>query len=197
MKSAAVGLVVAIILFAAGAACLGEARLTRRVAIAHERLATLHYDEEDASTASNAFSRLPWPLGGAGDDMERHRATVAYWLSRYESLTERTGATGAPPPADPQLLFVSANATFRSSPTLGVDRKTAVARLDTVIQSYADVLRKDPAYTDAAFNYEYVSRLRDVIAKASPAARTTKDKKAAEKEPDVSIDLPTGPTVHG
>jgi hypothetical protein len=109
-----------------------------------------------------------------------------------------TAATGAPAPADPQLLFVAANAAFRSSPTLGVDRKVAVERLDGVIKSYADVLRKDPDYADAAFNYEYVSRLRDTIARASPAARGAKDRKAAApKEPDVSVDLPTGPTVHG
>ena len=31
-----------------------------------------------------------------------------------------------------------------------------VARLDAVVQAYADVMRKAPSLTDAAYNYEFV-----------------------------------------
>ena len=64
-----------------------------------------------------------------------------------------------------------------------------------MIQQYADVLRKDPTYSDAAYNYELVSKMRDTLAKG-PAKPSAKDKKA-ERAQSVSIDLPTGPTIHG
>ena len=59
--------------------------------------------------------------------------------------------------------------------------------------AYADVLRKAPTMTDAAFNYEYVVKLRDRVAKA-PARRGPPPKAAPLEE---SVDLPIGPTLHG
>lgn len=197
MKSAFGGLLIAVLLFAASALCWSQARAARRLAESHQRLATLHYDVNDESDgATTVLNWLPWPGGTIRDDVQRHWATVTYWLSRYESLTYMTGGTGDPAPTDPALLFVAANAAFRVSAPLSVDRSSAIERLDGVIHAYADVLRKDPAYVDAAFNYEFVSRLRDTLAKA-PAGRAPRDPRAAPKQEDVSVDLPSGPTVHG
>jgi len=50
MKTVTVRIVLAVVLFVVGAACWSEAQLTRRVAEAHRRLATLHYDGDDATT---------------------------------------------------------------------------------------------------------------------------------------------------
>ena len=36
--------------------------------------------------------------------------------------------------------------------------------MDSVVKQYAEILRENPADTEAAFNYEYVVRLRAVIA---------------------------------
>jgi len=141
------------------------------------------------------FNRLPWPAGASGSDVKRHRTTVSYWLVRYDSLSEITMATGQQAVTDPSLLFVAANASFRNSAPQTGDRKAAVERLDTVIQEYAAVLRKDPTYADAAFNYEFVSKMRDTLAKA-PGKGSAKEKKA-DKADIVSVDLPTGPTIHG
>ena len=116
-------------------------------------------------------------------------------MVRYDSLAELPLATGQQAVNDPSLLFVAANAAFRNSAPQVGDRKAAVERLDAVIQQYADVLRKDPNYADAAYNYEFVSKLRDTLAKA-PAKGSPKDKKP-EKAEAVSVDLPSGPTVHG
>ena len=64
MKSVVGGLVVAAVLFVAGAVAWAEARLTRRVADAHQRLATLDYELEDDIDAARTFwSRLPIPGG--------------------------------------------------------------------------------------------------------------------------------------
>lgn len=195
MRSAITGIIVAVGLFAVAAACWTEARLTRRVAEAHRRLATLHYDaEDDIDSAVTVVNRLPWPGGASDSDIKRHRSTVSYWLVRYDSLSDLTMATGQQAVTDPSLLFLAANASFRNSATQGGDRKAAVDRLDVVMQSYAEVLRKEPTYADAAYNYEFVSRMRDTLAKA-PGRGLPKEKPADTAS--VSIDLPTGPTIHG
>src|SRR5438477_3335059 len=181
MRSVVGGLVLAVLLFAAGALSWSEAAATRRVAQSHLRLATLHYDaDEDAADKPNSLlERLPG-MGSLADDVDRHNATVAYWLARYQSLADPSGANGGgPAPEDPTLLFVAANAQFRASAPRTADAKIAIERLDGVIQAYADVLRRDPSLSDAAYNYEFVARLRDTIAREKPAARAAREKKLA------------------
>jgi hypothetical protein len=196
MKSMVGGTILAVVLFVVAAACWTEAAVTRRVADAHRRLATLHYDsEDDIDGAVTVFNRLPWPGGEGQSDVKRHRATVSYWMVRYDSLAELPLATGQQAVNDPSLLFVAANAAFRNSAPLVGDRKAAVERLDAVIQQYAEILRKDPNSADAAYNYEFVAKMRDALAKA-PAKGSPRDKKA-EKAELASVDLPAGPTVHG
>ena len=91
MKTAAAGLLLAIVLFAAGLLALQESRHARRLADAHERLATLDYtDEGDLEGDATLLDRLPPPIGlGAGTE-RRHEATVEYWLARYTTLTDIT-----------------------------------------------------------------------------------------------------------
>lgn len=195
MKSVIGGTILALVLFAVAAASWSEARLTRSLAEAHRRLATLHYDPEDDIDTSGVWNRVPWP-GAAGGDVDGHRATVSYWLSRYDALTGMTRATGQQAVTDPSLLLIAANASFRSAaPEVG-DRKAAVDRLEGVIQAYADVLRKDASSVDAAYNYEFVAKMRDTLAKA-PARGAARDRKPPQAPDIVSVDLPTGPTIHG
>jgi hypothetical protein len=202
MKSVFGGLVLAVVLFAAGALSWSEAAATRRVAQAHLRLATLHYDaDEDATERPNSLvERLPG-MGSLAEDVDRHKATVEYWLARYQSLADPSGANVAgPSPDDPALRLVAANAQFRASSARTLEPKAAVERLDTVIQAYADVLRRDPSLSDAAYNYEFVARLRDTLAREKPATRAAREKKlaaATARPEEVSVDLPAGPTVHG
>ncbi len=197
MKTVAGLVLLAIVFFAGGALALQESRHARRLAEAHERLATLNYtDEGDLASDATLLDRLPPPIGvGAGAET-RHTATVDYWLARYTSLTEMTNPVSGAPPSDPQLLLLAANAAFRTSAPQSDDRKAAVQRLDAVVQAYADVLRRDPSLTDAAYNYEYVVKLRDRVAKG-PARNARDAKKAPPAPEDVSVDLPAGPTIHG
>jgi hypothetical protein len=140
-------------------------------------------------------------MGSLTDDIDRHKANVEYWLARYQALADPSGAVGsAPAPEDPALRLVAANAQFRASAPRSADPKVAIERLDGVIQAYADVLRRDPSLSDAAYNFEFVARLRDTIAREKPAARAAREKKlaAANARPEeVSVDLPAGPTIHG
>src|SRR3954464_2021670 len=127
MKSTVLLFVVAVLLFAAGALFWREARFTRSVAQSHLRLATLHYDAEDDATrgAGTLLNRLPWPIGSLGGDVERHKATVAYWLSRYQSLTDMAGGNASTQPNDPQMLLVAANAAYRTAAPRSTDPKSA------------------------------------------------------------------------
>ncbi len=197
MKTVAGGIILAVLLFVVGVAARNEARVIRSVADAHRRLATLHYDEEDGITIETTmWQRVPLPIPSTSDDVKRHRATVSYWLQRYDELAGIANSTSAQASQDPALLFVAANAAFRTSGALQIDRKIAVERLDGIVQQYADVLRKDPTIADASYNYEFVARMRDAIAKTPPGRQLPLVRGAAK--PDlVSIDLPTGATVHG
>ena len=198
MKSMFGGTIVAAVLFVVAAACWSEARVARSVGEAHRRLATLHYDAEDGvDEAVSVFNRLPWPGGESRDDVRRHRTTVSYWRLQYEPLEELRMATGTAAVTDPAVLFTAANAAFRNSPPAEGDRKAAVERLDSVIQQYAEVLRKDPTYADAAYNFEYVSRLRDTVAKGPTKSIAARNATAAVRPEPSSVDLPVGSTVHG
>ena len=201
MRSAVAGLLVALVLFVAGAAAWSQARLARSVADAHQRLATLNLDEADGiDAATTAFSLLPWPTGSSlSEDVRRHRATVAYWRSEYRQLTSALPSSGTNPggsSADPAVMFVAANAAFRASLSDPSDRAATIDRLDRVIQAYADVLRAQPGNADASYNYEYVVKFRDTLAK-KPSTRITKEQRRVDGELDMSVDLPVGPTIHG
>jgi len=197
MRSIVAGLIVAALLIAAGFVSLAESRHSRRLADAHERLATLQYtDEGDLGDDATLFNRLPPPIGLDPQTEPRHEAIVSYWLARYNGLTELTNAANGPAPTDPELLLLAANAAYRTSAPQAKETKAVVSRLDAVMQAYADVMRKAPNLTDAAYNYEFVVKLRDQIAKG-PQRGARDAKKGPVVPPDESVDLPTGPTIHG
>jgi hypothetical protein len=194
MKSIAAGLILALVLFAAGSVALQESAHATRLAQAQLRLATLRYtDEGNLGEGATVLEKLPPPLGTPAGAEQRHTATVSYWLARYTSLTELANPANGPAQTDPQLLLLAANSAFRTSAPQSKDIKGAVARLDAVVQQYADVLRRDPNLLDAAFNYEYVVKLRDSVAKGPKGLKPN-----APPKPDLpSVDLPTGLTIHG
>jgi hypothetical protein len=96
------------------------------------------------------------------------------------------------------VLLLAANAAFRTSQG-DTDRNIAVRRLDTVVKTYAEVLKNagdSATAADAAYNYEYAVRLRDNLARArGPAKLPAAASRTAAA--DTGDDLPHGPTVHG
>ena len=65
---------------------------------------------------------------------------------------------------NPDAKLLAANAAYRKLRQTGGSWQAVVGRMDSVVKQYAEILREDPANTEAAFNYEYVVRLRAVIA---------------------------------
>ncbi len=192
MRTIAGALILAAVLVAAGAFTLRESRLVTRLAGEQQRLATLQYDAgaDDPDAAADAGGLgLSLPFSSAASS-EVQRAEFDYWRARYERLTPLAGANGEASSANPQVLLIAANAMFRASAPDPDDTRASVERLDRVLEAYGDVLRADPANMEAAYNYEYVSRARDQLARGRYTVR-------APRAASASDDLPSGPTVHG
>jgi hypothetical protein len=62
------------------------------------------------------------------------------------------------------IRFISANAMLRELARQPVDRQALARSLDAVLKAYVSVLDVDPNDVDAAYNYEFVSRLRAALA---------------------------------
>ena len=69
------------------------------------------------------------------------------------------------------MKLLAANAEYRALRRTGGPWQSVVGRLDAIAKRYADVLRDQPDNEDAAYNYEFVLRLRAARADGSTAAR--------------------------
>lgn len=190
MKTIITRLIIAAVLALGAWLSWSEATLTARVAIAKERLATLDPrvdDDLDAETTLSDY--LPMDAQPLSTDIRRTRTTVEYWSARYAEVMEEANGD-----LDAEVLLAAANAAFRSHEREGGAGPAQVQRLDGVLQAYVAVLKAAPKHLDAAYNYEYVSRVRDQMARSG--GKPVKDmlRTAASRRPG---DLPAGPTVHG
>jgi len=205
MKSAVAPLVLAILLALAGAVFWIAGNTERRLSDIHSQLATLQYsavtaDSEDAEQNLGLAKRVPQVGAAATTDLRDARATADYWRGGYTAMAPQArpsaDAGGTATESDPRVLLLSANAAFRAS-QMDTDRAGALRKVDAVIKNYADVIRSSPANMDAAYNYEYAIRIRDVMnkVKGAPAAKARAAAPApAETAPG---DLPAGATLHG
>jgi hypothetical protein len=70
---------------------------------------------------------------------------------------------------DPVTVFLSGNAAFRDLQRRNPKAdKDAVQALDGVLERYTRVLQSDPGHVDAAYNYEFIVRLRNAAARGRP-----------------------------
>ena len=210
MKSALGPFVIAVVLALAGSVAWLAGRTETQLSDVHKQLAVLQYataqTEGSALEQSQSLSlerRVPVVGKVAQTDARNTRAAAGYWRADYAAIAPQHDANGVITETDPAILLLNANAAFRASQAAG-DRLDSVRRLDTVVKSYAEVLKApacgagdrmcDGRAADAAFNYEYAIRTRDVLAKQrGPAAKApAKMAKAADE-----TDLPAGPTLHG
>jgi len=209
MKSALGPFVVAVVLAIGGSALWIAGRTETQLADVHKQLAMLHYADaqEEGSEVEQTLGlerRVPMLGKAAETDARGARASAGYWRTDYAAIAPQHDANGVITETDPAILLLNANAAFRASQTAG-DRLDAARRLDTVVKSYAEVLKApacgagdracDGRAMDAAFNYEYAIRTRDMLAKSRPAAAAKAAAKPAAKADD--SDLPAGPTLHG
>ncbi len=204
MKTILFRMLIAVVLATAAWLSWSESKLTAQVAEAKQAIATFNYDDADKLAPRAALSDyLPGEKRRLSDDIRIAKANVAYWLGRYDSVAADT-ANGA---ADADILLAAANAAFRESQRDSSTGPTAVQRLDGVLQAYASAMKAvQPGQTlgadlsavasakAAAYNYEYVARIRDQVARA-PTGKSAKAPAAVG--PRMGGDLPMGPTIHG
>lgn len=198
MKTVVTRLVVAAVLLAAAWLSWSEARLAARVAEARQQMATLQFQVDDSLQPAAAVSDyLPGEAGSLSANIRRIRATVAYWVGGYDAVIEEGDQQ-----VDADILLTAANAAFRASGrAAGASQQEQVQRLDGVLQAYASVLKASPRHADAAYNYEYVTRVRDEVASRVPG-KTPAPVAAASAQGRLAGaaragDLPAGNTIHG
>lgn len=171
-------LLAAIVLVIVGAVAHGASRYERDMADAQERLVTQDYSgaSEKLVAAEHYVGYASWiPRVGdrAMNDLRTRQATVRYWERQYDAILpaerDAISTVGAAPQGDLQLIV--ANAAYRVSQSQAKDRPSTVRALDETIASYLTVLKSEQWQESAAYNYEYLIRLRDDLAKnrrASP-----------------------------
>ena len=170
MKTLIVRLAVAAVLVAAGDAF-------RRAAAIEDRLAGMLVQQttRPASVTPAAYDALDADVAPAlripivGDalraDLRRQRAAAAYWNKDYAAVaTLATTADADEADTDAELAFLAANARVREVLQSGGTRQVMVQGLDEALNAYAGVLKLDASHTNAAHNYELVSRLRNALA---------------------------------
>lgn len=201
MRTTLVRMCIAAVLAAAAWLSWSESRLAARVADAKQDIATLNHDHIDALVPARALSDY-WPGDRRllSDDIRIARATVAYWLGRYGVVAEDTGSGEA----DAAILLAAANAAFRDAQRDPGTGPAAAQKLDGVLQAYASAMKAvspgdGPASValakEASYNYEFVARLRDQVARAQ--GKAAKLGPLTPARPVFGGDLPVGPTVHG
>jgi len=157
MTSLAGQLILALLLVAAGGGLWSASRLDLRVADAAGDLAGLQYDKaaglDDAQSGPGLLRRLP------GVDAAATRAQAIGDTARYWLGTQLAGANAA-------AKLLSANAAYHAAIDKGGKWPEVVARLDEVVKQYAAIVRDQPDNVDAAFNYEFVVRLRSALTAA-------------------------------
>jgi hypothetical protein len=150
-----------------------------RVAAAERTLATLRYDRaaEELSTAAaeNAIERIIGDLSGTSTSAADSQNKAEYWLGNYDRFLQSD---------DENLKMMAADASYRALRETGGSWQAVSTRLDAIAKRYADVLRANPNNQDAAYNYEFMVRLRGAVMTA--------------KQSIAPLDLAaTGLTVHG
>jgi hypothetical protein len=166
---------IAFLLLAAGAILWRSSEMERRLAAAERDLVMLR-NADAATAAAQPGGRLAALMPGAGRstmDAKTLETTAGYWQGQYDAVAE-----------NPDAKLLAANAAYRNMRRTGGSWQAVVGRMDSLVKQYAEILRDDPSNTDAAFNYEYIVRLRQVI--------------AARKQPVAPVDsTDSGLTIHG
>jgi len=186
MKSVLVSLVLVVALVAAAEGFRRAAAIEEALATADEQLTTTGAISRDADATLDAAlglaSRLPVLGPRLEQQVRRNRATQAYWQRDYAALVSGPLAPAATE-TDATIRLLSANAAFRQAAKRGGTPQVIARGFDDVLKAYADVLDRDPANVNGAYNYEFVSRLRSALAGGRASGTPEPDSRSMQGEP--------------
>jgi hypothetical protein len=171
MKAIGGFLLGAIALALIGGLCLTASILDREMVHAQEHVVSGEYAEPlvilDTSERYFAYaSRLPWIGNGPVNDVRARRAALRYWQRQYAAVVpEIADPVGNVASDNIELQLVVANAMYRIGQAEAGSRQTLLGALDAAITGYLTVLKNASRQEDAAYNYEFLVRLRDDIIK--------------------------------
>ena len=155
----------------------------QRVVDAKRALLALNYDAARTALESPERSaRAAQLLPGATElqrIMEEQRAQASYWTRDYGAAATDAALDGA----SRVTRLLAVNAAFRRVKLDGSDRG-ATERLQEVAAQYVELLRAHPDLVEAAYNYEFVTRTRERLARPRGGR-------------GARIDLPPIQTLHG
>jgi hypothetical protein len=187
--------VVALLLLVGGRVLFGASSLEDRTADAQQALLTLRYGDLETSyealrAEASDGAVLPRVSQALVASLREQQSTSRYWLGAYGRLVPERDAAGALSETDPVVLELGAHAAYRAAQN-SADQAAAVKRVDEIVRGYADVLRARPGDENAAWNFEFATRVR---------ATLQQSKQPVMPEPEttgLAGDLPIGPTMHG
>ena len=171
MKSITGYIISAVVFALVGGALLAAAYLDRDLATAQEHVAAQKYDDveptyETAEKYYDYASHVPGIGDGPANDIRTKHATLHYWQKDYAAvIPQPTDPVGSVAQDNTDLQLVVANAVYRNAQPKMKDKESTLAALDQGIAAYVAVLKNSPRNEDAAFNFEYLVRLRDEIDK--------------------------------
>ncbi len=171
MKSVTAYLVAALIFVAIGVVALTASRLERQLADAQERASTQQYAlAQESLNAADGYLRYARWVPSVGNETVREvrarQAALQYWQGDFEKvLPAQAEPVAAVDESNVELQLVVANAAFRHGLKGVTERAAAVQVLNETANGYLTVLKNNTWHEEAAYNYEYVIRLRDEIQK--------------------------------
>jgi hypothetical protein len=171
-------IIAAFVLALAGAICLIAGIVDREIARTQENFFALKYDESlkalDTAESYLTYGRWIPSVARRLNDVRTRRASMHYWQREYERIVPQdSDPLAGTPPENADLQLVAANAAYRKNQAAAKDRATTLRALDAAVNAYLAVLRNAGAPEAAAYNYEYVVRLREDIGKGRRSADLT------------------------
>lgn len=104
---------------------------------------------------------MPWIGHDVPRTLRTREAALQYWDGAYGALANATASD----PDNVDLQLIAANAAYRVRQPEMTERMAAVRAIDEVLPVYLGVLQHVSWREDAAYNYEYLARLRDDLAR--------------------------------
>lgn len=163
---------VASVLLAAALAAVGLGSVAAGYFELHMATAAAHVVTEDYDEAAAALGRagrlsdylryLPGVVRASVDDVRAGEAAVRYWQREYESVATNRAEPGT---VNVDVELVAADAKYRVGQARMNDRQTALEVLDEASEAYRGVLEHSVRNQRAAYNYEFVSRLKQEVGK--------------------------------
>jgi hypothetical protein len=186
MKYLVIRGLIAAVLAALGTVALTWGQIERQLAEAERNMATLRYAgvQETLERAERFYEyvgRIPFMTSSALNEVRARRAAVHYWQRNYGAIVPaQADPIGAVPAENVDLQFIVANAVFRRGQAEAETPAATMRAIDSGIAAQLAVLKNSLRNEDAAFNYEYLLRLRAAVA-VKPEAGRGSDEEGTEK----------------